>query len=137
MGLCSDRRVQDGPAPTLSVQGSRPPSSHGGYPTCPGGCSGLLRGMLKKGYAYKKCGVGLLDLRRPENLQCDLFQSPVMGSKAVMDTLDAINRKFGRGAAGFARTGWKSGPAWEMRQKNTPLLHNQMGGGGIYRILFV
>jgi DNA polymerase V len=78
----------------------------------------LLRGMLKKGYAYKKCGVGLLDLSRPEDLQGDLFQSPTMGSGAVMDTLDAINRKFGRGTAGFAASGWKSSPAWGMRQKN-------------------
>jgi hypothetical protein len=45
--------------------------------------------MLKKGYAYKKCGVALLDLNRPENLQGDLFQSPVVGNMAVMDTLDA------------------------------------------------
>jgi DNA polymerase V len=78
----------------------------------------LLRGMLKKGYAYKKCGVGLLDLSRPEDLQGDLFQSPVMGSKAVMDTLDAINRKFGRDTAGFAASGWRSNPAWGMRQRN-------------------
>jgi DNA polymerase V len=74
--------------------------------------------MLKKGYSYKKCGVGLLDLSRPEDLQADLFQSPVVGNKAVMDTLDAINRKFGRGTAGFAASGWKAKPAWDMRQKN-------------------
>lgn len=78
----------------------------------------LLRGMLKKGYAYKKCGVGLLDLSRPEDLQGDLFQIPVMGNKAVMDTLDAINRKFGRGTVGLAASGWKSTPAWGMRQRN-------------------
>jgi hypothetical protein len=36
---------------------------------------GLLRGMLKKGYAYKKCGGGLLDLSRPEDLQRDLFKA--------------------------------------------------------------
>jgi DNA polymerase V len=78
----------------------------------------LLRGMLKKGHAYKKCGVGLLDLSQPENLQADLFQGPTMGSKAVMDTLDAINRKFGRGTAGFAATGWRTNPAWGMRQRN-------------------
>lgn len=78
----------------------------------------LLGGMLKKGYAYKKCGVGLLDLSRPEDLQGDLFQNPVMGNKAVMDTLDAINRKFGRGTAGLAASGWRDSPAWGMRQRN-------------------
>lgn len=41
-----------------------------------------------------------------------------MGNKAVMDTLDAINRKFGRGTVGFAAGGWKTAPAWGMRQMN-------------------
>ena len=79
---------------------------------------GLLRGMLRKDYAYKKCGVGLLDLNRPEDLHGDLFQSPTVGSQGIMDTLDALNRKFGRGAAGFAASGWKTNRAWGMRQKN-------------------
>jgi DNA polymerase V len=35
-----------------------------------------------------------------------------------MDTLDAINQKFGRGTAGFAASGWKANPAWGMKQKN-------------------
>ena len=65
-----------------------------------------------------KCVVGLLDLSRPENLQGDLFQSPVKGNRAVMDTLDAINRKFGRGTAGLAASGWRDTPAWGMRQRN-------------------
>jgi DNA polymerase V len=42
-------------------------------------------------------GVGLLDFSRPEDLQADLFESPVVANKAVMDTLDAINCKLGRG----------------------------------------
>lgn len=80
--------------------------------------SNLFRGLLKKGYGYKKCGVALLDLSRPEKLQQDLFNAPTVGNEALMGTLDAINRKFGRGAAGFAASGWKESPAWGMRQKN-------------------
>lgn len=78
----------------------------------------LFRGLLRKGYGYKKCGVALLDLSRPENLQHDLFQAPTVGNEALMNTLDAINRKFGRNSAGFAASGWKQAPSWGMRQKN-------------------
>jgi DNA polymerase V len=79
---------------------------------------GLFSGMLRKGYGYKKCGVALLDLSRPENLQHDLFHAPTVGNEALMSTLDAINRKFGRGSAGFAASGWKKAPVWGMRQRN-------------------
>jgi DNA polymerase V len=78
----------------------------------------LFRGLLRKGYSYKKCGVALLDLSRPVNLQHDLFQAPTIGNEALMNTLDAINRKFGRNSAGFAASGWKARPEWGMRQKN-------------------
>jgi DNA polymerase V len=78
---------------------------------------GLFRGFLRKGYGYKKCGVALLDLSRPENLQADLFQPPVAGNEALMGALDAINRRFGRSTAGFAASGWKKEPGWGMRQQ--------------------
>jgi DNA polymerase V len=78
----------------------------------------LFRGFLRKSYGYKKCGVALLDLSRPENLQHDLFQAPTAGNEALMNALDAINRKFGRNSAGFAASGWKQAPSWGMRQKN-------------------
>ena len=78
----------------------------------------LFRGFLRKGYAYKKCGVALMDLSRPEALQADLFQAPTQGTPALMETLDAINRKFGRGSAGFAASGWQQRPEWGMRQRN-------------------
>lgn len=80
--------------------------------------SQLFRGLLRKGYGYKKCGVALLDLSRPENLQHDLFQAPTVGNETLMNTLDAINRKFGRNSAGFAASGWKESPSWGMRQRN-------------------
>lgn len=78
----------------------------------------LFRGFLRKGYAYKKCGIGLLDLSRPENLQGDLFKPKVAGNAQLMDTLDQINRKYGRGAVGLAASGWNKSPVWGMRQKN-------------------
>ncbi len=78
----------------------------------------LSRGFLRKGYGYKKCGVALLALSRPENLQSDLFQSPTTGNEQLMTALDEINRKFGRGKVGFAASGWQKIPSWGMRQKN-------------------
>jgi len=76
----------------------------------------LLRGLLQEGIGYKKAGVGLLDLARPEDVQQDLFAPAVAGDQRLMDTLDQINRKFGRGVAGLGASGWKDKPAWGMRQ---------------------
>jgi DNA polymerase V len=53
--------------------------------------SDLFRGLMKKGYGYKKCGGALLDLSWSENLQADLFQPATTGNEALMGTLDAIN----------------------------------------------
>jgi DNA polymerase V len=78
----------------------------------------LLANFLRPGYAYKRAGVGLLDLARPEDLQGDLFGPALRGNQALMTTLDRINKRFGRGTAGFAASGWQASPAWGMRQKN-------------------
>ena len=78
----------------------------------------LSGGFLRKGYGYKKCGVALLDLSRPENLQADMFQPSTIGNERLMATLDQINQKFGRGKTGFAASGWQKNPSWGMRQKN-------------------
>lgn len=78
----------------------------------------MLRGMLRRGIGYKQAGVMLLDLARPENLQGDLFARPTIGNPKLMATLDRINERFGRNAAGLGATGWKQDPAWEMRQRS-------------------
>jgi len=76
----------------------------------------LFRGMLRKGIGYKKAGVMLMDLARPDQRQGDLFAPAVTGNAKLMAALDGINRKFGRGTAGLAASGWASRPAWGMRQ---------------------
>ena len=63
----------------------------------------MLRGLLQEGIGYKKAGVALLDLARPEDVQQDLFAPAVAGDQRFMNTLDQINRKFGRGVAAL---GW-------------------------------
>lgn len=78
----------------------------------------LTRGRLKEGIGYKKAGVVLMDLARPENLQADLFAPAISGNPKLMSALDAINAKFGRGTAGLGATGWAKRPDWQMRQKN-------------------
>lgn len=76
----------------------------------------LLRGLLREGIGYKKAGVALLDLARPEELQADLFGPTVVGNERLMATMDRINQKFGRGTAGLGASGWQAKPAWGMRQ---------------------
>ncbi len=76
----------------------------------------LLRGLLREGIGYKKAGVALLDLARPQDLQADLFGPSVVGNDKLMATLDRINQKFGRGTAGIGASGWQAKPAWGMRQ---------------------
>lgn len=73
-------------------------------------------GMLRRGFGYKKAGVWLLDLARPEQRQGDLFTPAVAGNEKLMNTLDAINARFGRQAAGLGATGWREKPEWGMRQ---------------------
>ncbi len=76
----------------------------------------LLRGLLRDGIGYKKAGVALLDLARPDEVQADLFGPTVIGNEILMDTVDRINQKFGRGTAGLGASGWQARPAWGMRQ---------------------
>jgi len=77
----------------------------------------LLRGFLRDGVAYKKAGVMLHDLGRPERLQGDLFGVATLGDPALMRVIDRINERYGRGAAGFGATGWNEKPVWGMRQQ--------------------
>ncbi|MEP6633858.1 MAG: Y-family DNA polymerase [Luteimonas sp.] len=78
--------------------------------------SQLQIGMLRRGHGYKKTGVALLDLGRPEECQADLFQPVAVGNDRLMSTLDTINKRFGRGTAGLGASGWDHKPKWGMRQ---------------------
>ncbi|MFN3310076.1 MAG: Y-family DNA polymerase [Thermomonas sp.] len=76
----------------------------------------LLRGMLRKGCAYKRAGVVLMDLARPEELQADLFRPAMIGNAELMATIDRINRRFGSGKIAPAATAQPVRPQWAMRQ---------------------
>lgn len=78
----------------------------------------MLANFLRRGCAYKRAGIALLDLGRPDALQTDLFAPAVAGDDRLMAVLDGINRRFGRGTAGFGASGWQQRPAWAMRQRD-------------------
>lgn len=80
--------------------------------------STLTRAMFRAGYPYKKAGVGLLDLTPGDVQQGDLFAGQHARSAGTMAVLDRVNQKFGRGALGFAASGWRKRPEWRMRQEN-------------------
>ncbi|PPU05612.1 Y-family DNA polymerase [Xanthomonas arboricola] len=77
----------------------------------------LLKGLMREGCTYKKAGVCLMDLSAPADLQGDLFTPARVGDDTLMSTLDAINRRFGRGTAGLGASGWQKSPEWASRQE--------------------
>jgi len=75
-----------------------------------------VRRIFRPGHAYLKAGVGLIELVSKRYHQGDIFevgQSP--RADALMQTLDGINRRYGRGTAVLASEGKKRG--WPMRQQ--------------------
>lgn len=78
----------------------------------------LVRLMYRKGYAYKKAGVGLLDLTHGDTHQADLFAGVDPRSEKLMAVLDQANRRFGRGTMRFASAHRRTQAAWRMRQEH-------------------
>ena len=78
----------------------------------------LVRSMYRKGYAYKKAGVGLLDLVQGDMHQADLFAGVDPRSVRLMEVLDRANAKFGRNTMRFASLHRVKPGAWRMRQEN-------------------
>jgi DNA polymerase V len=74
--------------------------------------------LWRDGYRYAKAGVVLVDLYRPTELPvADMFATrDPQKSKALMGALDAINGRFGRGAARPGAVG--ATQAWGMRRGN-------------------
>ncbi len=75
-----------------------------------------LNQMFKDGYEYKKAGFMLCDLCDDSGYQGDLLADNITpGTAPMMETLDAINKKFGRNSLRVASTqlGHKR---WHMKQ---------------------
>ena len=79
-----------------------------------------MRKIFKSGYAYKKCGVMLMDLVPEDSVPVDLFsgfdEPETQRAKNLMATLDEINAKMGRGTVRSAGEGIQK--AWAMRSDN-------------------
>lgn len=86
----------------------------------------LLRKMYRQGLAYRKAGVIVGDISDASQQQAPLFSSGPRDERAtgrsakLMETLDALNVKFGRGAIGVSNVEVE-GKAWSnKRDKLSP-----------------
>ena len=83
-----------------------------------------LRRIYRPGYRYQKAGVMLMVLSSAaEAMQTDLFDSPsshqAAQSRRLMDTLDRINRRMGKGTLRLAGEGVRQ--SWRIKsEKRTP-----------------
>lgn len=78
-----------------------------------------LKTAWRDGYEYKKAGVILMDLVRPEDVPRDLFSPSIAAGArptALMAALDGINSKLGKGAVGFGMMPHNA--PWRMRCGN-------------------
>ena len=76
----------------------------------------ILKRIYQPGYAYAKAGVMLLDLQPNTSIQGHLFLQAADPSKraSLNETMDKINRQWGRGTLRLASAGFNHG--WKMRQ---------------------
>ena len=77
-----------------------------------------LRRIFREGYAYKKCGVMLMELQDKRIRQETLFDDPQARARSarVMLALDAVNGVWGRGTLRTAASGITQ--RWAMRSEN-------------------
>lgn len=67
--------------------------------------------IFRPGYHYKKAGVVLLEITSDEAIQLDLFDSPnhdIQKSRKLMETMDALNRKYGMDSVRLASQGFET-----------------------------
>ncbi|WP_268877360.1 DUF4113 domain-containing protein [Vreelandella rituensis] len=80
-----------------------------------------LRQLWRKGYAYHKVGVMLLDLSPKANRQLTLTETSQTEAEArrserLMDTVDRLNRELGRGTIQLGLP--RAGNAWALRSEH-------------------
>lgn len=72
--------------------------------------------IYRPGFAYSKCSILLTDLSRRGEVTADLFApAPRPGSERLMATVDAINKREGRGTVRLGRV--PIAPDWGMRRE--------------------
>ncbi len=89
-----------------------------------------LRRIYRPGYGYHKAGITLMEIVPRVNQQFSLFVPAGMANSRndrLMDTLDAINGRYGRGVLRLAAEGVAKG--WQMRRGNlSPRYTTEWGG---------
>jgi DNA polymerase V len=74
-----------------------------------------LRRIYQPGYLYQKAGIALMDLHDGAGLQADLF-STARDNTRLMQTLDTINRRWGKSTVRSAAEGRVQ--RWSMKREN-------------------
>lgn len=72
----------------------------------------LVKSLYQKNVGYKKAGVFLFDIAAQNEHQLDLFTTPTNEKPKLMQTMDEINQKWGRGTIKTAACGTKQD--WRM-----------------------
>ncbi len=75
----------------------------------------LCESMFKQGYQYKKAGIMLSEISPVTQIQGDLLEQEGPSNNKLMQTLDALNQRYGRGAVKVSTQG--AFKDWEMRQE--------------------
>lgn len=76
-----------------------------------------LRKIYKRGYKYQKAGIMLSELVDAQTRQMDLFGlSPISNRNQLMEVVDNINDRMGKGTIRLASQGIKQ--SWAMRREN-------------------
>ena len=76
-----------------------------------------LRRIYRPGFEYAKAGVMLMDICQAEKIQYGLFeQCDSEKSERLMDQINILNRRYGRGTICYVQEGFKKD--WRMRRRN-------------------
>jgi DNA polymerase V len=75
----------------------------------------LCERMFKEGYQYKKAGIMLSEISPLTRRQGDLLDPETTGNARLMQALDDLNQRYGRGTVKVSTQGAFSG--WQMRQE--------------------
>jgi len=78
----------------------------------------LLEPIYRSGYAYKKAGVMLYDIRPSRPHQAGLFSRRRHEDERLMTAVDNINDEHGKGTIGLAAAGLPSEREWSMKRRN-------------------
>lgn len=74
-----------------------------------------LSEIFQAGSKYKKCGIGLLDIRRKKYEQADLFNpQQTEQSRTLMTVLDKVNQRYGKHTLNLINAGIQ--PKWSMKR---------------------